>query len=407
MQAKVEGDFELAIRELAKAVSEEPGNAQAWFQYGTVLGWQKRYDEALVALDRGLALAPADYDLKMARVRVIAWQGHFDLASRELEKLAIEYSNSDEVLVMQGRIATWSGQLDQAEAYYQRVLDRNPRQVDALTGLGDIALERKNRDEAEVFFRRAYAIDPSADIQSRLDRLDNETLKRIDFGMTASTFGGKGRSDWWSIWTQYSQQTAYGTFWGRVEEGERFGVADTILEMGWEDRLNDNLETRVFLGAAPDAFWAAKWYAETNFVWTPEVSWPGLIAEFRYADYVPRGVFTSRLGLVRSFGEGWSTSLRWVHQEFESGEPTDGWILSVDKEYESGYGWRVGVANGAETLDGQALNFPSKVLESQTYFGGVRGAFNDRWGWRLDFEYEDYDVGANRRGVAMGIHHKF
>ncbi len=406
MEAKTNGDFELATRELGAAVKVQPENSEAWLQYGTVLGWQKRYDEALVAINRGLEISPKNYELQMVRGRVIAWQGNFSEATEVFAELAKEYPDAEEILVMQGRIAMWSGRSDQAEGFYQKVIAKNPEQVDALTGLGDVALERKKHDEAEKFFLRALAFDPSPDIQGRLDRMAQETFNRIDFGITASNFAGGGRSDWWSYWTQYSAQTALGVFWGKLEQGERFDEADYILEIGWERKILDNLQTRMFVGGSPDAFWAANWYAETNLLWKPQEEFPGIIAEFKYADYVPRGVFTSRLGIEQEFDDGWKTSLRWVNQQFESGDPTNGWILAVNKEYDSGYGWVLGVAQGAESLDGQAL-VAAAVLDSTTYFGGIRGPINDNWGWRVDFEFEDYDVGANRRGLAFGVHCKF
>lgn len=406
LEAKANGDFESAIRELGDAVKVDPTNPEAWLQYGTVLGWQKRYDEALVAIERGLKISPNDYELQMAQGRVIAWQGNFGKASDVFSDLAKQYPESEEIMVMQGRLAMWTGQVDKAEGIYQKVISKNPNQVDALTGLGDVAIDRQKRADAEMYFLRALAIDPSPDIQGRLDALKQEAYSRVDFGITASSFAGAGKSDWWSYWTQYSHQTALGVFWGRIEQGERFGESDTILEMGWENRLLDSLQTRFSSGISPDAFWAPNWYAETHFLWTPQEDFPGLIAEIKYADYVPRSVFTSRLGLEQKFGDGWKTSLRWVHQHFEGGEPTNGWILALNKEFDSGYGWVVGVAQGAESLDGQVLN-AAAVLQSTTYFTGFRGPINDRWGWRADVEFEDYDVGSNRRGLSLGVHCKF
>lgn len=406
LEAKTTGDFERAVKELSEAVRSEPRNVDAWFQYGTVLGWQKKYDEAMMALDKGLELDPKHYDLKMARARVIAWRGDFAMASGEFAKLAREYPESEDVGVMQGRVAGWMGNFKEAEMHYQAVLARNPKQIDALVGMGDVALERKHSDEAKRYFQEAYAIDPAPDVLSRLEAIANETFRRVDMGMTASTFAGGTRSDWWSVWTQYSQQTERGTWWGRIEQGERFDEADTALELGWEDDVIETVNLRAFSGFSPDAFWAPNWYAETDVLWTPYKGYPGLMAEVRYADYVPRGVFTSRLGLMQEFGEGWSTSLRWVHQGFESGEPTDGWIFNINKTYDSGYGWVLGMAKGAESINGQALA-AAKVLQSTSYFGGVRGPIGDQWGWRVDLEFEDYDTGADRRGVAIGVYCKF
>ncbi len=407
VQAKAAGDKPRAVRELAIAVKEQPDNAEAWYHYGVVLGWQDRHEEALAAIDRGLSIAPADYDLRVARARVIAWQGNYELASAEFAKLADENPADDDVVVMQGRIASWQGRPDEAAIHYQTVIDRNPRQVDALTGLGDLARDRRKRTEAMDFYQLAMEVGPSPDLQQRIDQLENEKLMRLDFGLTASTFADSARSDWWSVWTQLSRATDWGNFWGRIEQGERFEEQDNVLEIGWEGRTADSLSNTAILGGSQDALWAPEWYAEVGALWSPQAGWPALAAELRHAQYVTRGVWTLRTGLVYNFGNGWSGAARWVHQDFEGGLPTDGWILSLDKEYESGLGWRIGAASGAESLDGQILSRSGEVLHSQTWSASIRGLFNDNWGWQASLEYEDVRGGIDRRGAAVSIYRRF
>ena len=407
IEAKAKGDFPLATQELARAVQTQPQNPQAWYHYGVVLGWQDRHAEARAALDRGLAMAPADYDLRAARARVIAWQGDYALASAELAKLAQENPADNDVAVMQARVAGWQGRQSEAESIYRAVIARDPRQVDALSGLGDLARDRQNREEALGYYRQALAIDSSPDIQKRLDALENQTLMRWDAGISASTFSDSSRSDWWSAWTQFSRTTQWGSFWGRIEQGERFDEQDTTLEIGWEGKPADGWTARAFVGGSPDASWAPEWYAELGALWVPAAGWPALAAELRQAEYLPRGVFTLRTGVEYEIGDGWRGSVRWVHQSFENGEPTDGWILSLDKELKSGLAWRIGAASGAESLNGELLRGSSNVLRSRTWFGGIRGPFNDQWGWRMDVEFEDVQGGADRRGFSIGVQHKF
>lgn len=406
IRAKAAGDFPLATKELAEAVKAEPKNIQAWYQYGTVLGWQNRFEEARAALDQGLAISPDDYDLRVMRARVIAWQGDYENASQEFSKLAGENPKDDDVATMQGRIAGWRGRNHEAEMHYNAILTRNPNHVDALTGLGDLARDKRLTEMASDFYRRALAIDPSPDIQQRLDQLQNEKLMRLEYGLTASSFTGSTKSDWWSAWTQLSYRSDWGNIWGRVEQGERFDKEDTQLEIGWENTLADGLLIRGLAGGSPDADWAPEYYLESGIHWLPALDWPNLVLEIRHAEYVPRVVQTARTGIDYDFGKGWGISARWIHQEFEGGTPTEGWILSIKKEYDSGYAWNIGTASGAESLDGQTL-LPGSVLRSQTWFGGLRGPISDNWGWRADVEYEDVKNGVNRQGVSIGIHHKF
>ena len=232
LAAKAAGDVPTATRELGLAVQSQPRNAEAWFHYGTVLGWQERHTESLAALDRGLRIAPQDYDLRLGRARVQAWMGDYESAAADLEKLASEFPNNNEIEMMRGRIASWRGRPEEAEIFYEGVLSRDPAQVDALTGLGDIARDRRDRKSARSYYERALAVDDAPNIRDRLEVLDSDTFWRWDMGISASTFAGNSRSDWWGVWSQVSYKAASGTYSGRIEQAERFDSEDTLLEAG-------------------------------------------------------------------------------------------------------------------------------------------------------------------------------
>lgn len=408
LTAKSSGNLPLAERELAAAVKAEPRNAEAWFHYGTVLGWQKRYDEAAVALDHGLALAPEDFDLRLARIRVRAWQGEYDAAARGLEAMAREFPDNEEIQVMQGRVAGWQEQREAAAKHYQQVLARNPGQVDALTGMGDLARENGRKREALDYYRQAVAQDPSPEIMGRITALENERDWRWDAGLTASSLSGSG-DDWWSAWGQISYKLGAGAFWGRIEQGERFGLQDTLLEGGWEGRVHDRAALAFLLGGSPDADWAPEWYGETRLRWQTAEDWPAALLEIRHADYASGAVWTFRTGLEQEFAAGWRGSLRWVHQEFEEGDATEGWIAVVERDLGSGWWFRIGNAGGAESLSSQTIGQPGGVRRSTTWFAGLRGPLgsSEYRGWRVDLEFEDVRKGADRRGIAIGLFQEF
>jgi YaiO family outer membrane protein len=408
LAAKASGDLLRATAELGKAVQAEPRNAEAWFHYGTVLGWQQRYDEAASALDRGLAVAPGDFDLRLARARVKAWQADYDGASRDLDALAAAYPGNEEVLVMQGRVASWKRQPEQAADRFREVLSRNPRQIDALTGMGDLARESGRKAEARDYYQQALAIDPTPDVTRRLEMLEADRDWRLDAGVTASSLSGSG-SDWWSLWTQVSHRAGPGSLWGRIEQGERFGLQDTLLEGGWEGRVGEDISMKFLLGGSPDANWAADWYGEMGVRWMLVEHGPEPVFELRHADYASGAVWTFRTGLEYDFGSGWRAGLRWLHQEFDDGEATEGWIASLERELGEGWWLRVGNAGGAESLSSQTIGQSGGIRRSTTWFAGLRGPLGsgeDR-GWRVDLEFEDVRGGSDRRGIALGVFQRF
>ena len=409
LEAKAAGELPVAQRELARAVAEQPENAEAWFHYGTVLAWQKNYHEAEQALDRGLAIAPADYDLQLMRIRVWAWQGDWDRAATALTALERDHPGNEDLLVMKGRLAEWREQPDEAARIYDEVLAGNPQQMDALIGRGDVAAGKRRNAEARGYFAKALEVDPqSPEAKSRLEALDAIQSWRVDLGVTTSSFSGSSRSDWWSVWTQLSGPAGPGSWWLRGEHGERFSTTDTLLELGWEGLLTDGFGLRGWLGGSPDADWAARWLGETDLRFRPTAESPWFLGELRYAEYLSGEVWTSRLGIEQPFAEGWTVNARWVHQEFAGGEATEGGILTLEKDFGNQWIGRLGVAHGAESLTGQTVGRVGGVLRSTTVFGGLRGPMGsaDR-GWRVDVEFEDVSGGPNRLGMAFGIHQAF
>ena len=63
--------FQSELGLFADAVERTPGNARAWIAYGSALIAERRYDEAEIALNRGLDLAPQD-ERAMNLLRLIA-----------------------------------------------------------------------------------------------------------------------------------------------------------------------------------------------------------------------------------------------------------------------------------------------------------------------------------------------
>lgn len=407
LAAKQAGQHEQAARLLGQAVQSNPGNAEAWLHYGTVLGWLQRHDEALAALRRGLAIAPQDFDLQMAEARVLAWQSDYGNADQRLAALEAEHPDNADVLVMRGRVAGWLGDRSRAKNYYERVLETNPQQVDALTGLGDLVAEENRLGQARSLYEQAFAVDPSPDIQRRLTGLQAMSKRRLDIGLTGSTFDGTERQNWWGAYASYGQKVLGWDAWFRFETGNRFGLQDETFEIGAAGPIVEGLQATFYAGWTPDADFSADWYADASLRWRVyekagllNEGW--LLAETRHAHYATSPVWITRFGWEQRFAKTWTLNARWLHFEYDSGLAADGWIAFLTWEPKDRWLFKMGAGRAVESLTNQTLR-TDRAVPSWTVFAGLLIPINEHWQIRLDVEREDVDSRFARYGAALGL----
>lgn len=413
LAAKKGGRHEQAAELLVQAVATQPGNVEAWFHYGTVLGWLERHDEALQALERGLALAPKDFDLRMAQARVWAWKADYAAAERRLAELDAEFPGNTEVQVLRGRVAGWRGDPKGARRLYEAVLNREPQQVDALTGLGDLEAAEGELDAARVLFERAVAVDPAPDNLRRLEELQTAGRRmRLDFGLGGSTFARGERADWWNAYLAWSQALWGGDAWLRYEHGRRFGFEDESFELGYAARPAAWWRATVFGGFSPDASYSAEFYGDAALhgrLWENlgPVGAGWLLAEGRHADYDTQAVTTLRLGWEQELAAGWTVNARWLHFFFDPGGSADGWQLAFQNEPRERWLIRFGAGQAVESITRQTLQAGNRSLTSWTLFASLVVPVSERWHVRLDLEREEVRDSVIRHGLALGAGRRF
>lgn len=411
LEAKKAGRLDEAVTLLEKAAREQPHNAEVWFHYGTVLGWLNRHDEALVALRHGLQESPQDFDLRLAEARVLSWKSDYVAASQRLRKLEQEHPTDLDVKVMLGRVSGWQGDRAEARSQYQSILEVNPQQIDALTGMGDIEAEEQHLTQARGYYEQAWAIEPSPDIEKRLSHLQEMRHRRLDTGVTASTFDQGERDDWWSIYASYQQRFGNWDIWLRMEVGERFALQDETWELGITGAITPWLRATLYGGFTPDADFSADWYSDLSLRWRAYESlgfvkdgW--LLTEFRWADYTTSGLSVSRLGWEQNLGHGWTVNARWLRFEYESGLSADGWLAYITWEPKDRWLIRAGAGSSVESLTNQTLR-TDRTIPSWTVFVGVLFPVSEKWQLRLDLEREDVQDSIVRYGIVLGISRRF
>jgi YaiO family outer membrane protein len=212
--AKKSGDYPRAIALYETLLAQEPTNPEYYFQLGTAQGWAGRNADALLTLERGLALAPAHTDLRLAYGRVLAWSGnltraesviqalvaeqpknpgalgllgviqgfekHYPEAIGSLEQALLLAPTDSELRLNLGRVLGWSGNFGRAAEVVAALVAEQPANLEALNLLGRVLIWQHRFDAAEQTFNQVLAVAPSntdallgqGDVQKFQERYD-------------------------------------------------------------------------------------------------------------------------------------------------------------------------------------------------------------------------------------------
>jgi Flp pilus assembly protein TadD/4-amino-4-deoxy-L-arabinose transferase-like glycosyltransferase len=156
------GGLELAIASYRRALTFDPGYAQAHSNLGAALERRGQLDEALVHVRRAVALHPEQGDYHYNLGVVLAARGEAEAARRAYERaLEIDPANADAHNNL-GTLAHGRGDLDGAVEHYRAALAIDARHVGAMVNLGTAYAQRGELERAIQSFQSAVELDPTS-----------------------------------------------------------------------------------------------------------------------------------------------------------------------------------------------------------------------------------------------------
>jgi tetratricopeptide (TPR) repeat protein len=154
-------DYLGAIAPLEQLIALHPNELEPYHLLGRILAGERRFDEALDVIRRGLAVDPDSGDLHNRLGGLYTELGRHDEAIVARQKhTALEPSvpNAHDGL---GLSYQWAGRYEEAFAAYRRALDLDPEFELAVIHLGNAYLHTGRYREATEAYRRYLAIAPS------------------------------------------------------------------------------------------------------------------------------------------------------------------------------------------------------------------------------------------------------
>jgi len=151
-------ELDRSLEYYLKTLELVPEYRDALLGQAVCLSYMKRYEEAIVVLDRMVALG---YWLLGESYYWLAWNKH-ELkrdaeALTDIDQAKRRLPTNSEVFSLAGTIGLDLGELSRAEKDFEESLRHNPANTEALFGLGTLAARRADWPGSARFFQRAAA----------------------------------------------------------------------------------------------------------------------------------------------------------------------------------------------------------------------------------------------------------
>lgn len=149
-----QGKYNLAVRQLAKAVSNRPNDAARRVTYGVVLANSRRYDDAAAQFRRAAEIAPGD------PVPLFLLQGAYLGKGQAVQAEEAGRAAGQRLTQQEAKSVMYKGKDDRQAGLLDRAIAEYPENAIAENLLGDIAQVQQRYDEAVRHYRRAADLAP-------------------------------------------------------------------------------------------------------------------------------------------------------------------------------------------------------------------------------------------------------
>lgn len=177
---------------------------------------------AMRIVEREVARAPQDMDVRAWRARILSWSGHLAEAEREyLEILKVSRNDPDNWMGL-ASVYLREGRLEDASRVLDRAVELDPKRADLHAARARALRAMGERNEARMEFQKALDLDPtSMEARTGLISVRRESRHELRFGQNNDLFNftSANHDGWVSLVSQWTPQWATsiaGSFYERA-----------------------------------------------------------------------------------------------------------------------------------------------------------------------------------------------
>lgn len=193
------------------------------------------WDSAMQLINREIARAPQDTDVRAWRARVLAWSGRLPEAEREyLDILKVSRTDPD---IWMGLASVYlrEGNIEGAERAIDVAEELDPRRADIRAARGRVLRAEGQRDEARAEFRQTLQLDPaSEEARTGLISLQGEPRHELRFGQENDVFNFSGpyHDESVSLTSQWTPHWATNLA-GEMDQRDGVGAGKFMGSVAW------------------------------------------------------------------------------------------------------------------------------------------------------------------------------
>ncbi len=169
------------------------------------LTWQEEVRKCAVAqdwttamriVDREIARAPQDIDIRAWRARVLLWSGKVAEAEREYHEILTAVPNDPDSWMGLANVYSRERRTQDALQALGHAVELDPKRADLHSARGRALRAADNRSEAKLEFRRALELDPAnKEAELGLLSLHSEPRHEVRVGVNTDLFSFAGAND--------------------------------------------------------------------------------------------------------------------------------------------------------------------------------------------------------------------
>jgi tetratricopeptide (TPR) repeat protein len=181
----------------------------------------KEWDSAMRIVEREIARAPQDMDVRAWRARVLSWSGHLAEAEKEYLEILKAARNDPDNWMGLASVYSREGRIEDSLRALDRAVELDPKRADVRAARARALRAAGERNEARMEFQRALNLDPtSMEARAGLLSVRGEPRHEMRFGQDNDlfNFADANHDEWASLvsrWTGYWTTSVAGDFYQR------------------------------------------------------------------------------------------------------------------------------------------------------------------------------------------------
>jgi len=169
------------------------------------------WPSAMHVVDREIARAPQDLDIRAWRARILAWSGHLPEAEQEYLRILKATPNDPDNWMGLGSVYLREEKIEDALRAFNAALALDPKRADVHAARARALRAARQLDEARLEFQRALSLDPgSAEARAGLSSLRGEPKHELRLGQDDDVFNfaDANRDAWLKLVSQWNSHWA-------------------------------------------------------------------------------------------------------------------------------------------------------------------------------------------------------